>query len=152
MSGSSPGDEIPHLSIVPIVCQEQLGADQEYFSIQGKDTAVESVIAMHNRHANVQKNTVARLVPENPHEHLPAVEIQVCLQKVIEAPIATDFQFWTNSQLCPYSFRFADAFNNAGRVALEIKRPLICKYESPNRRARAEPRDLLRLQVARVTR
>lgn len=41
-------------------------------------------------HANVKKNSMAGLVLENLQEHMPRVRIDIVLQKVVKAAVATD--------------------------------------------------------------
>lgn len=57
-----PWDEVSHLPIVSIVCEVELRANEQDLAVEDDDTAVVSVVAMHDGHTNIGNDAVYRLI------------------------------------------------------------------------------------------
>jgi hypothetical protein len=60
-----PRDEMSHLSVVSIIGEVQLGADEQDLAVQNDDTTVVPVVAVHDGHANVSNDAMYRLILKN---------------------------------------------------------------------------------------
>lgn len=81
-----------HLTVVAIVCEPHLGADHEDLAVQAENPAVEALVPVLHRHADVQQDAMAALVKEDPVQHLVTVQVQILLDEVIQTSITTYFQ------------------------------------------------------------
>lgn len=65
-----------------------------------------------------QEYTVALLVRENTRHHFPRVEIDIILQKSVEAVVTRNLKFWSHSQLGTSLLCTLDRLDNSGSIAL----------------------------------
>lgn len=68
---------------------------------------------------------MALLILQNARHHLPRVQVDIVLKKMIETVIAGDFEFRADAELGASLLCALDRFDNTGRVALPVKGPLI---------------------------
>jgi hypothetical protein len=67
----APRSEMPHFSVVSVVCEVHFRPDEEDFAIQADHTTVVSDISVLNWHSNVQKNITAGFIRQDPFQHFP---------------------------------------------------------------------------------
>lgn len=87
-----PRNKVPHLPVVAVVGEIKLRSDEQDLAIEDDNTAVVSVVAVHDGHANVRDDAMDRLILKDDGELFPRVQIGITLQKVIEQAIARDFK------------------------------------------------------------
>jgi hypothetical protein len=68
-----PRCEIARLPIVPIICEAELGADEEYLAVQAEHAAVVTDTEVHHRHAHIAHDAMGKLPPQNAVQALPAM-------------------------------------------------------------------------------
>ena len=68
---------------------------------------------MQHRHADIKENVIAVLVGQDGLEALPAVQIEVLFQQMIEAAISADLELRTDPETSTGLFCLDNALNDA---------------------------------------
>lgn len=111
---SVPGNEVSHLSVVAIVSEVELWPYEQDLAIENNDTAVVSVVAVHDWHANIGDDAMDGLILKYYGELFPCMQVGITFEEVIQQAVASDFK---STNMLVLSLQRGDAYRTLVPVA-----------------------------------
>ena len=120
-----PRGEPAGFSVVSIIREAELRADEDDLPVQHEHAAVVSNPRVDDRHPDVTQDGISRVVAQQIRETLPRVFDGVDLEEVVLAPVPGNFQLRADAVARSCFLRLEDRSLHARDVPFKIERPLV---------------------------
>ena len=121
-----PGREPARFSIIPVVCEAELGANQENLPVQHEySTQLYRTLSVNDGHTDIADNFVCLISIEQIGKTFPRVFRRVQFQEVVFAAISWQLELGSDavSGTPPFGCRYRRLY--ASQVTFEVQCPLI---------------------------